>query len=162
MWGRQNFPRRIKDAWIDRWIKICMDLLSLRQSKTKSHPHPVSCAITFWLALWQMWHFGNQFQSGVPPVYLEALWSPFTVLMVGPERTLISFYDMPVTTAYKSSSVGRLQISQDTLHPHMCSCTQTIHTDGSFFSVLYCTHIWIVPLLPTSFHASNSMPQRIS
>lgn len=49
------------ERWTNRW----MDLL-WSQNKIKSHSSPVPCEIAFWLALWQMWHFGNQFQAGVP------------------------------------------------------------------------------------------------
>lgn len=51
------------------------------------------------VALWQ------SISGRRPSVYLEA-GSLCPVLMVGPERTLISFCDMPVTAAYNSSSTA--------------------------------------------------------
>lgn len=37
----------------------------MTQSQNKGKSHPAAVILTFCIALWQMWHFGNQFQGSV-------------------------------------------------------------------------------------------------
>lgn len=67
--GHKNRLMAGKSAWI----------LSLQGRTKMKSPFPsASHRITFWLVFWQMWHFSNQFQAGVP-MFIWRLGTPVPI-----------------------------------------------------------------------------------